>query len=343
MKALRPPKPTLKIRYHILLLIPRDIILCFIAVKELDELPSGQRIQILSNGTAYSCFIPVDADNKSSSSSTTQHTPADGTYNNIDNAVQSSRNFLPTPLQTLDSIGDWCAFRIEDWWTYEICYKKTARQYHADTSGALTQQYILGQYKNKEDAPPVASAPDAITTTGGDNGDNKSEIYTDESDVGRPPMKYVRHMYSDGDRCELSDDRRQVEVRYICDDDDRGDGAGGGSRGGGIADSMKKNGGQNEHSPTLVEVREPSSCSYLFVVSVPRLCEHPLLRESPGVLNEIPCYPHELREEDRIGGEPIEEKETIVPLFDDHDDELDDDDDVDFDDKQREYDNADEL
>lgn len=32
-------------------------------------------------------------------------------------------------MSVLDSL---CMYRIEDWWTYELCYKKHVRQFHKE-------------------------------------------------------------------------------------------------------------------------------------------------------------------------------------------------------------------
>lgn len=91
--------------------------------------------------------------------------------------------------------ADWCAYRVEEWWTYEVCYKKAARQYHAD-GDKVVDEYLLGNYT-------AAEAGEA------------DEVHTDESEVGGA-VRYVRQLYRDGEVCELTGSPREVEVRYVC-------------------------------------------------------------------------------------------------------------------------------
>lgn len=93
----------------------------------------------------------------------------------------------------MDEQGDFCAYRIEDWWTYEVCYKKAARQYHSE-GNAVLDQYHLGNY----------SAADSDML-----------VPTIDSEVAGE-MHYVRQAYLGGAPCELTGRNRSVEVRYVC-------------------------------------------------------------------------------------------------------------------------------
>jgi len=157
-----------------------------------------------------------------------------------------------TPEELLDGMGEWCAYRVEEWWTYEVCYKKSVRQYHADASGqVVTDQYLLGNY----------SAAETMA----------AEM---EIDSGAPggPIKFARHFYTGGDRCEVDDGNhigeegmreRFAEVRYTC--------------------------GPGKQS-VLIEVREPKSCSYVITVATPRLCKHHAFAAVPSTVVHIPCH-----------------------------------------------------
>ena len=34
------------------------------------------------------------------------------------------------PSELLEALDGVCFYRVEDWWTYELCYKKAVRQFH---------------------------------------------------------------------------------------------------------------------------------------------------------------------------------------------------------------------
>lgn len=37
-----------------------------------------------------------------------------------------------TPGEVLGALDTLCMYRIEDWWTYELCYKRSVRQFHKE-------------------------------------------------------------------------------------------------------------------------------------------------------------------------------------------------------------------
>lgn len=46
----------------------------------------------------------------------------------------------------MPSTGARCFYRLEDWWTYELCYQKHVRQFHREKD-VLTSEYLLGLYE----------------------------------------------------------------------------------------------------------------------------------------------------------------------------------------------------
>ena len=55
----------------------------------------------------------------------------------------------PPPTATCPAAEGWCAYRVEDWWTYEVCYERHVRQYHKE-GAALISEYLLGTYDEGE-------------------------------------------------------------------------------------------------------------------------------------------------------------------------------------------------
>ena len=99
-----------------------------------------------------------------------------------------------TPGEILDALGDWCTYRVEDWWTYELCYKKSVRQYHIE-AGKVTDQFHLGNFTAAESDMSVPLADP--TAAGG-------------------PLRYVLQRYTGGEKCELTGGNRSAEVRFVC-------------------------------------------------------------------------------------------------------------------------------
>jgi protein OS-9 len=147
---------------------------------------------------------------------------------------------LTRPPALLLAAG-WCGLHVEGWWTYEVCYKKAARQFHKEGAAAV-DQYALGNF-----------------TAGGAD---PNEVLVDASEVGGA-VKYVRQLYSGGEKCSLTGEERSVEVRYAC-------AAAGQTR--------------------ITSLREPRSCAYVLTVATPRLCKHPAFQSEPPVVVAIGCY-----------------------------------------------------
>ena len=47
------------------------------------------------------------------------------------------------PSELLSALDSICLYRIEDWWTYELCYKKHVRQFHKVQHSILSSTWHL--------------------------------------------------------------------------------------------------------------------------------------------------------------------------------------------------------
>ena len=144
-----------------------------------------------------------------------------------------------SPEEMVNELGDFCVYRVEEWWTYELCYKKSAQQYHAQNN-KVVDRYHLGNY----------SAP---------NSDMVAAPLEDGEGI-----KYVHQKYLGGAPCSVTGSNRSVEVRFVC--------------------------GRGAQTMLLLEVREPQSCAYVFIVSVPRLCKHSFFKDRVPTVTPIVCY-----------------------------------------------------
>lgn len=104
-----------------------------------------------------------------------------------------------TPRELLSELDGHCAHRVEDWWTYEICFRRHVRQYHkepdADNVMQIATEYMLGHLNE--------SATDL------------DQLQTDTRQVDQP-VRFVSEMYDGGEPCDVTGRPRQTEVRYIC-------------------------------------------------------------------------------------------------------------------------------
>lgn len=194
---------------------------------------------MMHNGTLYDCRV-VSSKNQTN----------EGQQEDIDvtATMREARNVL-------DSIPEWCAYRVEGWWTYEVCYGKKVRQYHLDSKNGneVSSDFLLGRYSE--------SLGDLILKDVNSNSSDWSGA--DSSDV------YVADICEEGDVCDLEDVggpvgmKRRVEVRYYC-------GA-----------SLR---------PMLVDVKEPRSCHYIFDVRIASLCSVSGLSTRSNIpLRQIEC------------------------------------------------------
>jgi hypothetical protein len=199
----------------------------------------GDIIQLKSeNGTLFDCHV-VDEEK----SGETREPDAETT--------------ITEARRVLDSLSNWCAYRVEGWWTYEVCYKKKVRQYHVDVVNGndVSADFLLGTYS---DMLVDLSMKDIKNTSEWDG--------SDSSDV------FVSDLCDNGDVCDLEEVggplgmKRTVEVRYYCG---------------------------SSVQPMLVDVKEPRSCHYIFDVRMASLCSVPGLTSKIHVpLRQIECKQH---------------------------------------------------
>ena len=51
-------------------------------------------------------------------------------------------------LLSLHRAGGLCLYRIEEWWTFELCYKEHVRQFHKEQNQVVSE-YSLGTFKEE--------------------------------------------------------------------------------------------------------------------------------------------------------------------------------------------------
>ncbi|KAL4450026.1 hypothetical protein ABPG77_010695 [Micractinium sp. CCAP 211/92] len=167
----------------------------------LDEEPPAAPHRTLlmraGNGTLYRCFLPPlegAAGEEADSGS------GDGS---IASAAHGSLGTQKKPTELLEALGEHCYYYYDEWWTYELCYRKHVRQYHKSGEGQLEGEYLLGVYDELEQP------------------EDEDAVQVDTADLSGG-MRYVSQLYAGGEVCELTQEPRQAEVRFTCGTDGGG-------------------------------------------------------------------------------------------------------------------------
>ncbi|CAM8942582.1 unnamed protein product [Rhodiola kirilowii] len=152
---------------------------------------------------------------------------------------------LKTPDELLDGLKDICLLRQEGWWTYEFCFKKALRQLHLEDEKEVVQEYVLGVF----DAEATANQSGSDVSTFSDPQSNDAT------------QRHHTHIYTNGTTCDLTNEPRQTEVRFVC----------------------------SEPKAMISSVTELSTCKYAITVQCPLLCKHPLFQEELQVWQTVNC------------------------------------------------------
>ncbi|KAJ0706073.1 putative mannose-6-phosphate receptor binding domain superfamily, glucosidase 2 subunit beta [Helianthus annuus] len=75
--------------------------------------------------------------------------------------------------------------------------------------------------------------------------------------------EYHAHQYTNGTTCDLTNEPRETEVRFVC----------------------------SEPRAMISSITELSTCKYAITIHCPTLCKHPLFQEERPVWYTINCNP----------------------------------------------------
>lgn len=132
-------------------------------------------------GQEYQCSLPEN-------SYLTEHAESDETEQEAPNVLK-----LLEPLRSLP-----CLTKTRNWWTYEICYGKSIKQFHVENGKPEGAIIFLGLYESDFDW----------------NNETNLEQF---NKTGQ--QKYHSQIYSHGSNCDITGVPRKAEVRYYCDEE----------------------------------------------------------------------------------------------------------------------------
>lgn len=164
----------------------------------------------------------------------------------------------PTPLEIVSTLfsAATCSYRIESYWTYEVCHGSYIKQYHELREGKTIRmhEYFLGKWTKEK--------TNELQEKLSDDEKNGEKVRTTKIEGVNLP--YLEMEMTDGTFCELNGEHRTTKVLYVC----------------------YPNGKNEVHS-----LKETSTCNYEVVILTPTLCVHPSFNPKGSSDNEISCVP----------------------------------------------------
>lgn len=196
-----------------------------------------------------------------------------------------------SPSELLESLfkRSSCSYRIESYWTYEVCHGKYVRQYHEEKETGQkvsVQEYFLG---NIRENPPKSQSTDKAEEVDSKKNEQETEVPTKNIEGQLTPYYSVE--LANGTPCTLKQGQpRSTSVLYVC---------------------------HPEAKHEILSVAEVTTCEYEVVVLTPLLCDHPKYRFKTSPVNAIFCQ--------ALAGSPLrpqrltqldkEQEEQLKPPF----------------------------
>uniref|UniRef100_A0A3Q3Q591 Endoplasmic reticulum lectin n=1 Tax=Monopterus albus TaxID=43700 RepID=A0A3Q3Q591_MONAL len=164
----------------------------------------------------------------------------------------------PSPGELLEPLfkRSSCSYRIESYWTYEVCHGKHVRQYHEEKETGQkisVQEYFLGNMAQKNLLSFFPFSPSSLITD--------AQVPTKNIEGQLTP--YYSLEMGNGTPCVLKQDEpRSASVLYVC---------------------------HPEAKHEILSIAEVTTCEYEVVVLTPLLCAHPKYRFKSSPVNAIFC------------------------------------------------------
>lgn len=156
-----------------------------------------------------------------------------------------------------------CSYRLESYWTYELCHGRHLRQYHETKEQGKKpklQEYFLGFGRD-------VSAKETATGSTTEESLEQPPPATDANIKYRRiegiDLPYYEVVMTGGTPCDLTGVPRKTRILYVCQPDGHGE---------------------------VYELKETSTCEYEVMVLTAVLCVHPLFRPKNPPVNKISCH-----------------------------------------------------
>ncbi|KAL9958141.1 hypothetical protein ACROYT_G035114 [Oculina patagonica] len=172
----------------------------------------------------------------------------------------------PDPEILLESLvrkGE-CSYRLDTYWTYELCHGRHIKQFHELKAGvpdAKAQEYYLGKMEPKvlDKMPPEPKPVDAPPTEGTESNKN---IPTRKLNGHEFP--YFKVTMDNGTPCDLLGNKpRTTSILYMC---------------------------APRSSNEIISVKEVQTCQYEVEVFTPLICANPAYSYREKPVHHISCH-----------------------------------------------------
>ncbi|KAI0225860.1 Vam6/Vps39-like protein [Lamellibrachia satsuma] len=213
----------------------------------LDPPPTGASTVVMTtpDQEKYKCFIPPELNDSNKN--------VEASYEGPDEMG------LLRPLLVQTS----CSYRIDNYWTYELCHGKFLRQYHEEKEAGKkmkVQQYFLG-YGDVSTAKDKKTSPPEMASDNQQQEHHKKKVPLQK--VEGLEIPYFAIEFSGGTSCDLTGQPRRVSIHYVCQPDGKGE---------------------------IYELKETSTCEYEMVVLTSLLCSHPSYQSKKDPVSQIHCH-----------------------------------------------------
>lgn len=180
-------------------------------------------------------------------------------FNNMIRFFNISKNTtFSGPFELVSSLfsSSLCSYRIESYWTYEICHGHYIKQYHEEREGKVSklQEYYLGKWNKHK--------TDVLLEKEKTSGNRSNDTQLKYKKVLSMNLPYVEVEMSDGTVCDLTNKPRVTRVLYVC-----------------------YTNGKNE----VFSLKETMSCNYEVIILTSVLCNHPKYKPEETTINVINC------------------------------------------------------
>lgn len=164
----------------------------------------------------------------------------------------------PGPFELVASLfsATTCSYRIESYWTYEICHGNYIKQFHEEREGKnmKVQEYSLGSWTQDKTDELKAQLATVVS----------DETKLKYKKIDTQSLPYFEVEMTDGTYCDLNNEHRSTKVLYVCYPHRKND---------------------------VYSLKETATCQYEVVILTSALCAHPDFKPQETSDNDINCTP----------------------------------------------------